>query len=167
MKALIADSSVLIDYVTTDVSVLSSASRCLAPMYVSNVVLEEVEQLSADDCSSLGLTLSEPSEEQLFLAGELSVSGGLSFEDWTCVILARDNDWICLTNDAGMHKACEEWTVSAMWGLALMIELVQVGELEAEEAVEIAENIHRSNRRIKREVVDRFTAKVTRHSRKH
>lgn len=56
---LVADANVLIDYAQTDPSVLTLHVRHFGPIYVPSVILDEVDQLDAADCESLGLTVVE------------------------------------------------------------------------------------------------------------
>ncbi len=48
----------------------------------------EVDQLSAAGCEGLGLRIEQPTTEQLLEAA--AVGGPLSFQDWLCLIAARD-----------------------------------------------------------------------------
>jgi hypothetical protein len=56
---------------------------------------------------------------------------------------------------------CQEREVAILWGLELLLRLVEHGALPASNAVEIAEAIHRINRRIPRKVIDAFIRRVT------
>ncbi len=64
---LIIDANVLIDYTNTDLSVLKLVANHLGPIHVPSVVLDEVEQLSEEDCESIGLiVLEEPVGRKTF-----------------------------------------------------------------------------------------------------
>jgi hypothetical protein len=93
---LVADANVLIDYAQTDPSILTLHVRHFGPIYVPSVILDEVDQLDAADCESLELTVVEEPLEILVAASE--ERGPLSFEDRICLLLARTNQWICITN---------------------------------------------------------------------
>ncbi|MES9905122.1 MAG: type II toxin-antitoxin system VapC family toxin [Sedimenticola sp.] len=112
---LIVDANVLIDYANTDPSVLTLVSRHIGQIHVPSVVLEEVNQLNEEDCESLGLTIQEEPLEILTAAAEKR--GALSFEDYVCLLLAKENDWVCVSNDRPLHRACESEEVTVMWGL--------------------------------------------------
>ena len=156
---LIVDANVLIDYANSDLSVLTLVNKHIAPIHVPSVVLDEVEQLSEDDCDSLGLTVLEEPVEILSAAGEQR--GALSFQDHVCLLLAKENEWTCISNDKPLHRACEKEEVTVKWGLRLMIELVEIELLDKDVAMEIAQSIHLSNpKHITSEIVEEFRTKV-------
>lgn len=140
---LIIDANVLIDYALSGASVLTLAARHLGTLFVPRVVLDEVEQLSEADCDALGLTLVDESFE--LLASAATKQGSLSFEDHVCLLLAKQEQWICVTNDKRLHAECRQEGVEVIRGLRLMIELVRAGGLQSEMAMEIAQLIHELN----------------------
>lgn len=142
---LVADANVLIDYARTDPSILALHVRHLGPIYVPSVILDEVEQLDAADCERLSLTVIEEPPEILLAAAERR--GPLSFEDRVCLLLARENHWTCVTNEKPLHRACEQDGVTSIWGLRLMINLVQVKQLTRQNAMEAVQTIHAINPR--------------------
>jgi predicted nucleic acid-binding protein len=137
---LVTDANALIDYASTDESVLALAARHLGPVIVPSPVLDEVEQLDIADCERLGIRVVDPTLEQLLEAA--SQRGALSFEDRICLIIARDAGWTCVTSDRRLRAACEASAVSVMWSLELVTALVDAGELSAGQAVSIAEALH-------------------------
>ena len=142
---LIIDANVLIDYALSDASVLTLAARHLGTLFVPRVVLEEVTQFSEADCDALGLTLVDESFD--ILASAAAEQGGLSFEDHVCLLMAKQEQWTCVTNDKRLHTECRREGVDVIWGLRLMIELVRAEGLEQETAMEIAQLIHEFNPR--------------------
>lgn len=87
--------------------------------------------------------------------------GPLSFEDKLCLVLARDNGWACLSNDGPLREACKAQGVSVVWGLEIMLWLVQARHLDADKAIEVAEAIHLSNPLyITRKIITTFRHKV-------
>lgn len=140
---LIADANVLIDYVESDRFILGLLARHMGPLYVAVPVLDKVDQLSAGECERLGITLVDPTTEELVEAGE--GKAGLAFDDAICVIMARDNHWRCVTNDRALRKACAAEGVGFLWGLEVMLPLVQAGALGAEDACLVARNIQLAN----------------------
>ena len=156
---LIIDANVLIDYANTDLSVLKLASMHLGSIHVPSVVLDEVDQLSEEDCESIGLIVLEEPVEILLSAG--ANRGALSFEDHVCLLLAKDKNWTCVSNDKPLHKACREEQVSVMWGFRLMIELVRRECLDKYTAMEIAQAIQISNpRHITPKIIEEFRIKI-------
>lgn len=156
---LVTDANALIDYASTDVSVLALASRHLGPVIVPSPVLDEVELLELADCQRLGIRVIDPTLEQLLEAG--SEGGALSFEDRICLIVARDGGWSCVTSDRRLRGACEAISVPVMWSLESVTELVDVGELSANQANSIAAELHAiSPRHITAEVVAEVRRRV-------
>lgn len=119
---LVADANVLIDYAKTDPSILTMHVRHFGPIFVPSVILDEVDQLDVAECESLGLTIVAEPLEILLAATEHRRP--LSFEDQVCLLLARANQWTCVTNEKPLHRACKREKVASIWGLRLMIELV-------------------------------------------
>jgi len=156
---LVADANVLIDYAKTDPSILAIHVRHLGPIYVLSVILDEVDQLDVADCEHLGLMAIEEHPEILLAAAERR--GPLSFEDRVCLLLARENHWTCVTNEKPLHRACEQEGVQSLWGLRLMINLVQARQLTRQNAMDIAQAIHEVNPRyVATEILGRFEAEL-------
>lgn len=159
-RLLVVDANVLIDYASSDLSILGLAGEFVGTIHVPRPVLEEVEQLGETDCARLGIRLVEASVEQLLEAG--AGQGRLSFSDRLCLVLARDRSWICVTNDRALRRACTDLSIPVLWGLELMLELVSLRRLTVKAALDIAVAIHRSNpRHITAEILDRFERKVS------
>lgn len=160
-KLLILDADVLIDYANSELRVLGLAARHLGPVHIAKPLLAEVEQLSESDCAALGLNLVEPTLEQLLEAG--SQRGPLSFADRLCLILARDQGFICVSNDRRLRKECSTEGIRVLWGLELMVELVRLDRLHADKALRIAKAIHESNpRHISPGIIARFEQRILR-----
>ena len=158
-RLLVVDANVLIDYAAADATILSLATRYLGTIHVPRLILEEVKQLSETECDRMDLRIVEASLQQVAEASQ--GSRGLSFNDRVCLILARDAGWTCVTNDRALRKACEGISVSVLWGLELMLELVADGHLATEVALQVAGAIQAANpRHITDEILDRFKRKA-------
>lgn len=156
---LVADANVLIDYARTDPSILALHVRHLGPIYVPSVILDEVDQLDAADCERLGLTVIEELPEILLAAAERR--GALSFEDRVCLLLAHANQWTCVSNEKPLHRACAQQGVTSIWGLRLMIHLVQARQLNRQDAMGVAQAIHEINPRyVTAGILDLFEAEL-------
>ncbi len=159
-EGFVTDANVLIDYCNADLSILSLSARSLGPIYVPLQVLSRVIQLDQSECENIGLTLIEPSTEQLLEAGQ--GSSRLAFDDRICLILCRDNHWICLTNDKALRRACIEAGIQIIWGLELMVQLIGRGCLDPKDALGVAERIHTTNPAfVDRSILESFTKKIS------
>lgn len=159
-KLFIVDANVLIDYANTELQVLSLAARHLGPVHVARALLREVKGLTEAKCRRLGLTLVDPSVDQLLEAGE--GRGALSFEDRLCLILAKHQGWTCVTNDRRLRKECSAQRVRVLWGLEPMIELVEKRRLAPAQAIRVAKSIQATNpQHITSEIVRRFERQIT------
>ena len=157
---LVADANVLIDYAKTDPTILALYTTHLGPIYIPSVILDEVDQLDISDCESLGLTIVEEPLQILLAASEKR--GPLSFEDRVCLLLAQANQWVCVTNEKPLHRACKQEKIASIWGLRLMIELARAEQLNSDSAIEVAQAIHRINPRyITLVILERFKAELT------
>jgi len=74
--------------------------------------------------------------------------------------MARDNKWICLTNDKPLRKICSDRNVKCIWGLEIMLSLVSDGKLSSEKAYQIAQDIKSKGGYIKSKTVDDFRRKL-------
>ncbi len=152
---LIMDANVLIDYANSDISILSLVSKHVGQVYIPSVILDEVSELSEEDCIELGFVIIDEEVELLLAAAE--IRGALSFEDHVCLLLATEKECTCVSNDKPLRRACGEENISVMWGLRLMIELVDSGHLGKSVAVDVAEEIQKQNpRHITQIIVDEF-----------
>ena len=155
-QLLMIDANVLIDYALADPSILALVARHIGPLHVPRPILAEVEQLDDAACVRLGLTILEPELDDLTAAA--SRRGALSFEDHLCLLAAQRGGFTCVTNDKTLRRECEGAGVSILWGLQLMVQLVERRELSAEAALSTATAIHRENpRHITAEILARFT----------
>jgi rRNA-processing protein FCF1 len=155
---LVFDASALIDIVDADPALLTSVAQHIAPVLIPMPVLREVSSLTEEDCAKLGLTLVEPTMEQL---EEAATAGGrLSEEDHLCLILARDSGAVCVTSDGALYKACKRDGVEVWRGLRPLIVLVARGHLEIHAAIATVRAIKRSNLYITTVVVRSFVVEI-------
>lgn len=139
----IADANVLIDYARTSPSILGLVAKHVGPVYVATDILAEVDQLDEAQCLAIGLIVVDGNLAQLTEASQRG--GPLSFEDKLCLVLARDNNWSCLSNDGPLRNACKLQGVRVVWGLEIMLALVERNHLSASEAIKVAEDIQAVN----------------------
>jgi rRNA-processing protein FCF1 len=156
IDVLIVDANVLIDFCRTDQSVLTLVAHHVAVVNVAEPVLDEVDQLDRATAEALGIRIVSPDYACLSRAAQLSQRSPLQFQDWVCLLLAEAHHWICVTNDKRLRAECREREVAIVWGLELLLRLVEARALPARDAIELAEAIHRLNKRIPRKVIDAF-----------
>lgn len=141
---LILDANVLIDFCVTDISLLGLICNYVGQIYLPTPILNEVGEITEDYCIELGIKLVEPEIDQVVLAAENELSP-LSFEDKLCLIMAKENGWICVTNDKPLRQKCEAEGVPLIWGIELICILVESGGLPASKARDVILEIHTSN----------------------
>jgi len=156
----IADANVLIDYAMTRPEILGLVAQYVGPLFVATSVLDEVEQLDELQCQAMGMI---PIEASLVQLTEASQRGGpMSFEDKLCLIVARDNGWTCWSNDGPLRDACLAHQVPVVWGLELMLTLVESKHLSTVMAIEVAQKINVVNPiYINQTILNTFIEKVT------
>jgi rRNA-processing protein FCF1 len=163
-SALIVDANVLIDYCDTDISILGLASQ-QGPVYVASPVLAEVDGLDEDECERLGLRLVRPSAQQLVEAGRGSTA--LAFQDKLCLAIAEEKGLTAVTNDKRLRSECATRGIPVKWGLEIMLDLVEAGQLARDDAVAVAEAIREGNPYfITNAIVDEFRKRASRAARK-
>lgn len=74
--------------------------------------------------------------------------------DKLILVMARDNDYICLTNDSHLRKRCFEKGVQVYWGLEIMFPLCEGGHLLEKAAIRMGRLY------ITDEILERFEKKV-------
>jgi hypothetical protein len=94
VRLLLVDACVLIDFATTDVSVLTLVSKHVGQVHVPSPVFDEVKQIDEAQAASLGSKVIEPSVEMLLTAG--AKRGRLSFQDRICVLVAKQEGFTCV-----------------------------------------------------------------------
>lgn len=156
----VIDANVLIDYADSDPSILTLFSKHIGTIHVITDVLEKVEQLNVKECRRLGLVIAEPTLEQYLEAGKKIP--GLAFDDTLCLILARDNHWTLISTDKALRSACKNANIPLLWGLELMLPLVEKNLLPAPFALKTAAHIHALNPKfVNQQILERFTAKIS------
>ena len=155
----IADANVLIDYAQTSPEILTLVAKHLGVVHVAAAVLDEVGQIDAAQCRKMGLRVVDGTLAQLMEASRRG--GALSFEDKLCLVLARENGWTCLSNDVLLRNACVAQGVSVLWGLEIMLQLIEAGHLDVDQAIAVADAIHAVNPLyITQEIVRAFRCKA-------
>ena len=155
---LVFDASALIDIVDADPTLLTAVARQIAPILIPVPVLREVSTLSKAGCAALGLTVIEPTMEQLEEAA--TARGSLSEEDHLCLIVARDLGATCVTSDGALYNACISERVDVWRGLRPLIALVSGGHLEVRAAILIVRAIKESNAYITTAVLRAFVIEI-------
>ena len=159
IKTLLFDADALIDYVNSNKNIILVATKTLYDIYVPLTVMkEEIRQLSEDEANSLGIRIFEPTFNQINKANK--EIKGLSFEDKICFIIAKENNWTCITNDKNLRNKCYKEGIEIMWGLQLMLELYAEKYICKEEAIDTVWKIHKSNSRITKDIVEDFIRKL-------
>ena len=157
-KAIISDANVLIDYVKANKKVLHLAAKHLCEIYVPVAVLQEVKDITAEELEKLGIRTFEPSLEQFVNAANKPF--GLSFQDQLCFLIAKEQGWVCATNDKQLRGQCEKDGIRVIWGLEIMFLLNKEGHLDRVEAEKTVEKIGENNRYISKGLIRKFIAKL-------
>jgi hypothetical protein len=158
VRLLLVDACVLIDFAKSDTSVITLVSRYVGEVYVATPVFEEVHDIDPAMAASLGIKLFEPPLAMLVAAA--AKRGRLSFQDRLCLMVAKANGWTCVSNDRRLRESCEAEAVTVMWGFELLALLVEGKALTPTAARDIARNIAASNKRIGRQVLQRFFSRI-------
>ncbi len=160
LEILIVDANVLIDFCSTERSVLSLVTEHLATVHVAEQVLSEVKDLDRAGAEALGINVLAVKYPLQAAAAEASARSALAFADWLCLLVAEQQGWTCVTNDKRLRAECEARRVATLWGMQLLLRLVESDVLSAAEATRIAEAIGASNKRVPAAVLTSFRRKV-------
>lgn len=157
---LILDASALIDYCKSDLSILSRFSREVQPVYVGKAALRKVRQLSEADARRNHITIVVPDLELALKAAE--TRGRLAYDDHETLLLAKVNDWCCLTNDKALRRECQKESVQVQWGLEPMRILVSRSLITAPQAILVARKISEVNPYVTEKIVAEFEQQIVR-----
>lgn len=138
-RLLILDACVLIDICLEDPSLLGLAASSLGNIVIISPILQEVRQLDDAAIERLKLHIVEPELDIVMEAA--ARRGGLSFRDRMCLLYARDSKGTLYTNDRALLKAAISDGIDARWGLVILIELVDAGQLTPTDALATAQSI--------------------------
>lgn len=154
---LLADADVLIDYRESELAILALVAQHLGRVTVLPSVLDEVQDVTVQDCVELGIEIVEVETERMLQAA--TIESRASFNDRLCLVTCREEGWTCVTNDGALRRLCERHGVETRFGLALMVDLVEVGVFTRERAEAVAQRIHSSNPfHINERVLNRFSS---------
>ena len=153
---LICDANILIDYLDVNMSILCLATTHCYEIYVPETVLAEVRQIKGVDLNALGIKRYELKFNHLVTAKKMSNSSSLSEEDSLCFIIAKEEGWICATNEKALRNKCQREKVDTIRGLRFMLDLVEHGRLSTEDAISTAKKIGDMNPRMPQNVIDKF-----------
>jgi predicted nucleic acid-binding protein len=157
-SGLVLDASVLIDLVDCDPLLIALVAQHVAPVITPLPVLQEVTSLTEARSAELGMRILTPSLGQLSEAS--TPRAPLSFEDYLCLLTARDEGLTCVTNDAALAKACLAEGIDVWRGLRPIIVLVEAGVLSARSSIGIVRSIRSSNPYVTTTVVTAFVREV-------
>jgi rRNA-processing protein FCF1 len=155
---VITDANVLIDYAASNKKVLKLLPEIFNKVFVPIDIVKEVKELTSDEIHGFEFVLYYPDADTYYKAS--NARNGISFEDNICIIDAVKNKWSVITNDGRMRNKCRDENVGLIWGLQLMLILVEKGKLSKSEALRTVEKIHEVNKRITRVVVEEFRGKL-------
>lgn len=163
--AFIIDANALIDYCDSDLQMLSLLSQKTGTVYIARSTFDKVEQLSITAAKKKHLIIKTPDVETIIAAS--AERGSLAYDDRETLMLAKDYEWICITNDKPLRRECEKEGVAVLWGLEPMKMLVRHGDILASKAISVAKAIQSANPRyITDDIVERFEKQVKKIKRK-
>lgn len=159
---LLLDANVLIDYLKTSESILTLVSEHLGNVYVPSVVVDEVrkgQHFDDSDCDRLNIQVVDPTTAMLIEAQSMAWSNP-SLADKVCFVMCKRRGWTCVTNDKSVRKRCDAEGVKVLWGLQLMLRLIECGALSSDDAINVAKEIKNLNPFMVQATVDTFTQKA-------
>lgn len=153
-EAAICDANVLIDYTDSDEDIIRELVRYWGKVYVPTRILHEVKRLPQTRAEELGLTVIET---PLVLP---SVSG-LSGPDRACLHFVITEGWVCIANDRALRKECQRRGGAVVWGLEMLVKLVEARQITKARAIDIATHIRMINPEISEALLADFKAMLS------
>jgi rRNA-processing protein FCF1 len=151
MKAVgaICDANVLIDYYKADEDLIRELVRFWENVFVPDIVLHEVHQISLERAEGLGLEIVETPLR-------LPVVKSLSLPDRACLYFVIENGWTCIANDRKLRKECISRGCTPVWGLEMLLTLVSAARITPARARDAAIRIEADNPLITRATLAEF-----------
>ena len=149
----ICDANILIDYSKSDISIIKKIAEYYEEVCVPDIILQEVGIISDEQAKDLGITIVETPLE-------LEEVPSLSYQDRTCLYYVKQNKWECLTNDIALRKHCEAVGGTVVWGLQMLLKLVESDLITVSYAEKIARKIHQVNPEITDIILQNFLDKL-------
>ena len=149
----ICDANILIDYSKSDISIVKKIAEYYEKVCVPDIILEEVGVISDEQAKELGITIVETPLE-------LEDVASLSFQDRACLYYVKHNKWECLTNDVALRRHCEAAGGTVVWGLQMLLKLVESNLITDVHAEKVAMKIHEVNPEISSKVLEDFCKKL-------
>lgn len=132
-RILVVDANVLIDYVRSEPEMLRLAATHIGSLLVpSPVALKVRRSWSEQDIELGGLQITVPTKEQFEEAADKPPNP--AFDDWCCLIVARDCCGECVTNDSRLRRECTAAGVKVLYGMELLLELAHLKIITANDA---------------------------------
>ena len=154
---IILDANVVIDFRDSDRTVLRLFSLKIEELGIPAGVLNKVNEFSEEDCEDLSIEILYPDSMELSL---ITPSGSLAPDDQECAVIAAGRGMKVCTNDKPLRNKCEEINVDVLWGLELLLILVEKKKLTEEKAIRVAESIKGMNPYITEEILTNFRNKL-------
>ncbi|MFA6844862.1 MAG: hypothetical protein WCR02_03975 [Sphaerochaetaceae bacterium] len=145
----ICDANILIDFIKADRKVIAKITELYEKVNVPDIILHEVGVISEQESAELGLTIVETPLE-------LEEIAGLSYQDRTCLYYVREKKWDCLTNDCLLRRHCKDAGGTVVWGLELILKLLDAKLITKVKAEKMARTINKVNPEINDKVLAGF-----------
>lgn len=149
----ICDANILIDFSKSDISIIKKIAEYYGQVCVPDIILQEVGVISDEEVNKLGITIVETPLE-------LEEVPSLSYQDRTCLYYVKKYKWTCLTNDKALRKHCEAAGGTVVWGLQIILKLVESNLITVSHAEKIARKIDQVNPEINNKILEDFLAKL-------
>ena len=161
MTGLVLDANVLIDYAEADRRLFRWAGRRFGRLVVTRPVLHEVHQLTAAECAEVGVAVARLTDAQAELASaESRRDRAISVADASCLVVAHEMKMACVTNDRPLRAACHRRGVPVVWGLGLILRLVEAKVIEPAHAATLGRRIHELNPFVTDKLLRRYLSRI-------
>ncbi|MDA3939467.1 MAG: hypothetical protein PF693_09185 [Spirochaetia bacterium] len=155
-EAAISDANILIDYAAVDEDLIREMVVYWNKVYVPDIILHEVRDLSTERAMELGLTIIQTP------LVNLPERAKLSFQDRTCLYFVMAEKWVCIVNDVPLRKECLKVGGKVVWGLEMLLLLVKSKQISKNRAKDAASNIKKINPTITVNILETFLEKLDR-----
>jgi rRNA-processing protein FCF1 len=139
---ILLDANVVIDYRESDKNILKLFSEGVEQLCISAGVLLKIRNFSEDDCGKLSIEVLVPAANEM---ANIKASGRLAMDDQECLAVTAERGLAVCSNDKLLRRRCSAKGIRVVWGLELMMILVERKLLDKARAKKIASSIRESN----------------------
>ena len=146
-KSLIFDANVIIDFFTISDDLVKFINELSIEMCIADVTFSKVDQLNENNAKKLNISIIETPIDMLDKSAN-RCKPNLAFDDYVTYLIAKENDFILVTNDKPLKIHAQNKSVDTLWGLEIILFLESKNKVSKEKAKKLFKQLKAISNRI-------------------